>query len=41
MNIATRMLCDAFDSDFDIAVVISNDSDFRPSVSSATGSSCP
>lgn len=32
VNIATRMLCDAFDGDFDVAVVISNDSDLLPPI---------
>jgi hypothetical protein len=32
VNLATRMLCDAFDDDFDVAVVISNDSDLLPPI---------
>jgi hypothetical protein len=32
VNIATRMLCDAYDNDFDIAVVVSNDSDLVPPI---------
>jgi hypothetical protein len=32
VNLATRMLCDAFDHDFDTAVVISNDSDLIPPI---------
>ncbi|MGH7883615.1 MAG: NYN domain-containing protein [Candidatus Dormibacteraceae bacterium] len=32
VNLATRMLCDAFDGDFDVAVVISNDSDLIPPI---------
>jgi hypothetical protein len=32
VNIATRMLCDAFDGDFDVAVIISNDSDLLPPI---------
>ena len=32
VNLATRMLCDAYDGDFDVAVVISNDSDLLPPI---------
>lgn len=32
VNLATRMLCDAFDQDFDVAVVVSNDSDLEPPI---------
>lgn len=32
VNIATRMLCDAYDRDFDVAVVVSNDSDLVPPI---------
>src|SRR5215831_17035092 len=30
VNIATRMLCDAFDGQFDVAVIVSNDSGLLP-----------
>ncbi len=32
VNIATRMLCDAFDGNFDVAVIVSNDSDLLPPI---------
>jgi len=32
VNIATRMLCDAFDGDLDVAVIVSNDSDLHPPI---------
>jgi hypothetical protein len=32
VNIATRILCDAFDGAFDVAVIVSNDSDLVPPI---------
>lgn len=32
VNIATRMLCDAYDRDFEVAVLVSNDSDVVPPI---------
>lgn len=32
VNLATRMLCDAFDRDFEVAVIVSNDSDLIPPI---------
>jgi uncharacterized LabA/DUF88 family protein len=32
VNIATRILCDAFDAAFDVAVIVSNDSDLVPPI---------